>query len=147
MYPEKIAGSVQQISTQEKTEQKQDKQSGSNKAQREESVQDQLAQKLEKLNKGSLRAEQEKDKEEEEKEKSDSLLSKDLGQIQDATNDLLAQMNIQLDFEKNRELEAVVVKVRNRESGEVIREIPPEEMLRIAKRMEEMSGMLLDKEI
>jgi len=38
-----------------------------------------------------------------------------------------------------------VVKVINKETGKVIRQIPPEEMLKIAKRMEEMSGILLDR--
>ena len=33
----------------------------------------------------------------------------------------------------------------NKETGKVIRQIPPEEMLKIAKRMEEMSGILLDR--
>jgi flagellar protein FlaG len=70
---------------------------------------------------------------------------KRLERIKEASNDLLAKMNIQLDFALNRELNKLVVQVKNRETNEVIRQIPPEEMLELAKRMEEMSGMLLDK--
>ncbi|MFP4393603.1 MAG: flagellar protein FlaG [Desulfohalobiaceae bacterium] len=139
MYPEKIAGSVQQMMPQQKTEQKQGQQQAGSEVQRNQGSQEELN----RLNQDRMAAEQEKD--DKDKEKSDSLLSEDLDQIQEATNELLAQMNIQLDFEINNELEKVIVKVRNRESGEVIRQIPPEEILRMAQRMQEMSGMLLDK--
>jgi len=71
--------------------------------------------------------------------------SKDLEEIKKATNEVLAQLNIQLDFTLDKDLHKVVVKVINKETGKVIRQIPPEEMLKIAKRMEEMSGILLDR--
>jgi flagellar protein FlaG len=71
--------------------------------------------------------------------------SRDLEEIKKATNEVLAQLNIQLDFTLDKDLHKVVVKVINKETGKVIRQIPPEEMLKIAKRMEEMSGILLDR--
>lgn len=67
-----------------------------------------------------------------------------LQKVQQATNDLLAQLNIELDFKVDKKLNEIIVKVKNKETGEVIRQVPPEFMLRIAKRMEEMSGLLLD---
>ncbi|HDR14137.1 MAG TPA: flagellar biosynthesis protein FlaG, partial [Desulfobacteraceae bacterium] len=39
------------------------------------------------------------------------------------------------------------VRVLSRESGEVIREIPPEEMLNLAAKMEEMTGALFNKNV
>ncbi|WP_461833347.1 flagellar protein FlaG [Desulfothermus sp.] len=73
------------------------------------------------------------------------LTKDELEKIKEATNEVLAQLNIQLDFEIDKTLGKVIVKVINKETGKVIRQIPPEEMLKIAKRMEEMSGILIDK--
>lgn len=73
------------------------------------------------------------------------LTGDELEKIKKATNEVLAQLNIQLDFEIDKTLGKVIVKVINKETGKVIRQIPPEEMLKIAKRMEEMSGILIDK--
>ena len=75
----------------------------------------------------------------------EDITANDLNKIKQATNEVLAQINIQLDFTLDKDLNRVVVKVINKETGKVIRQIPPEEMLKIAKRMEEMSGVLLDK--
>ena len=41
----------------------------------------------------------------------------------------------------------VIVKVLSKESGEVLREIPPEEMLNLAAKMEEMTGALFNKNV
>lgn len=41
----------------------------------------------------------------------------------------------------------VIVKVLYKESGEVLREIPPEEMLNLAAKMEEMTGALFNKNV
>ncbi len=73
------------------------------------------------------------------------LDKKDLEEIKKATNQVLEQINIELDFSVDKDLNTVVVKVINKETGKVIRQIPPEEMLKIAKRIEEMSGILLDR--
>ena len=73
------------------------------------------------------------------------LTGDELEKIKEATNEVLAQLNIQLDFDIDKTLGKVIVKVINKETGKVIRQIPPEEMLKIAKRMEEMSGILIDK--
>jgi flagellar protein FlaG len=82
---------------------------------------------------------------EKEKQSAKERKERQIEQLQDATNELLSRMNIKLDFKVHKETDQMVVKVRNKESNEVIRQIPPEEMLELAKRMEEMSGMLLDK--
>ncbi len=69
----------------------------------------------------------------------------ELEDIRDAVNDALKDMNIGLDFEEDDELEELVVKVMNRETEELIRKIPPEAMLEVAKRMEEMAGVFVDR--
>lgn len=66
-------------------------------------------------------------------------------QVRQQLNEALKRMNVGVDFNINRDLDQVVVEVVNRETHEVIRQVPPEEMLEMAKRMEELSGVLLDE--
>jgi len=68
-----------------------------------------------------------------------------LEEIREAVNEALKDMNVGLDFQEDEETQELVVKVMNRETEEMIRQIPPEAMLKVAKRMEEMTGLLLDQ--
>ncbi len=89
---------------------------------------------------------QTKPKDQDDKKSHDKVLNKNhLQEIKKATNQVLEQINIELDFSIDKDLNTVVVKVINKETGKVIRQIPPEEMLKIAKRIEEMTGLLLDR--
>lgn len=83
--------------------------------------------------------EQEGQKEREERQR------QDLEELKAATNEFLAQFNVQIDFTKDRDYETLVCQVKELESEEVIRQIPPEVMLRVARNIEEMSGILLDE--
>ncbi|MBN2050828.1 MAG: flagellar protein FlaG [Spirochaetales bacterium] len=55
--------------------------------------------------------------------------------------------NRKLKFTINRELEQVVVKVIDRETDKVIKEIPPAELQRLHIRMKEALGLLFDEKI
>lgn len=55
--------------------------------------------------------------------------------------------NRKLKFTINRELNQVVVKVIDRETDKVIKEIPPEELQRLHIRMREALGLLFDEQI
>lgn len=68
-----------------------------------------------------------------------------MAEAQEEVNAVLDHLNVQLKLSVNRDLERVVAKIVDRDTGEVVREIPPEEMLEMAKRLEEMSGLLLDE--
>ena len=68
-----------------------------------------------------------------------------LEEIRDAVNDALKDMNVGLDFEEDEETKELVVKVMNRDTEEMIRQIPPEAMLQVAKRMDEMAGLFVDR--
>jgi len=48
-------------------------------------------------------------------------------------------------FEINREADMVVVKITNRENGELIRQIPPEVVVRLARNINELLGVLFDE--
>lgn len=51
-----------------------------------------------------------------------------------------------LEFELSETTSRVITRVIDRESGEIIREIPPEEVLKIAERLEEMQGQIISLE-
>ncbi|MGY2460634.1 flagellar protein [Vreelandella sulfidaeris] len=51
-----------------------------------------------------------------------------------------------LEFELSEDTSRVITRVVDRESGEVIRQIPAEEVLKIAERLEEMQGQIISLE-
>ena len=55
--------------------------------------------------------------------------------------------DIKLDYSVNKNTDQVVVKVINAETGEVIREIPPKELVALAESMKAMEGLLFDGRI
>jgi flagellar protein FlaG len=62
-----------------------------------------------------------------------------------AVNTALQIRSIGIQFEIDNDTDKVIVKVIDRNSGEVIRQIPNEEVVRIAKVMGEMPGLLVDQ--
>jgi len=57
-------------------------------------------------------------------------------------------MNRKVRLEVDTELHSVIIKIVNRDSGEVIKQIPPEELVDLAKKMKNLKGMsLVDKEV
>lgn len=59
-------------------------------------------------------------------------------------NEALALREVGLQFEVDKDTDIVIVKVVDRASGEVIRQIPNEEVVRIAKLMGDGNGLLVD---
>ncbi len=45
------------------------------------------------------------------------------------------------------ELHRVIIKLIDKETGEVIRQIPPEELIELAKKMKDIEGLFVDKEV
>ena len=56
-------------------------------------------------------------------------------------------LNHRLQLSMNQEINRVVVKVIDRTTDKVIREIPPEQIQRMAAKMREMVGLLVDEKI
>jgi len=56
----------------------------------------------------------------------------------------LEDLNIQLSFDLSEKTEEVVVRVIDRDTGEVIRQIPPENLLDLREKLKELRGVLLD---
>lgn len=74
----------------------------------------------------------------------------DIGQLQEAIEDVQAAVDVfnrSLDFSVDKASGRFSVKVIDTLTEEVIREIPPEKVLKIAARMKELVGLLFDKKI
>lgn len=59
----------------------------------------------------------------------------------------LDEMSTNLQFSVDDNTESIVVKVTHRESGEVVRQIPSEEILDLKVKLEKLIGVLFDKEV
>jgi flagellar protein FlaG len=70
---------------------------------------------------------------------------KRIERIADAMDSFVKSIQRDLDIQFDKGTGRTVVRVLSRETGEVIREIPPKELLELASRMEEMAGVLLNK--
>ncbi len=65
----------------------------------------------------------------------------------DLQNNLRVLHDVNLQFTVHQATGQVIVAVTDRESGELIREIPAREMLKLSAKLEEMMGLLFDQKI
>ncbi|HDH99765.1 MAG: hypothetical protein DRQ14_03590 [Candidatus Latescibacterota bacterium] len=77
-------------------------------------------------------------------EKAKSL---DLEKIGEELNRCIRMFNTHLAFEIDRPSNRIIIKIINTETEEVIRQIPPEELLRIMHYMDELLGLLVDERV
>jgi len=63
----------------------------------------------------------------------------------DAQKNLKIMHNVDLQFSVHEASGQIMVVVRDESTGEVIREIPPEEVLNLAAKFDELAGLILDK--
>jgi flagellar protein FlaG len=71
-------------------------------------------------------------------------LREQLEKVKTRLNEKLSSMDVGLKFQVNKDLNKVVVSVVQRETGKVIRQVPPEEMLKLAENLQQMSGLLVN---
>lgn len=62
-------------------------------------------------------------------------------------NRKLALQNTRCEYRYDDDTKRVTIKVFNQETGELIKEIPPEETIESIKKMWEMAGIILDEKI
>jgi len=72
-------------------------------------------------------------------------LSRTTQAVDDIQNDLNMITNVDLQFSVHEASGEIMVTVREQSTGEVIREIPPSEILDLAARLGEMVGLLFDR--
>ncbi|SLM29209.1 putative Flagellar protein FlaG protein [Desulfamplus magnetovallimortis] len=84
-------------------------------------------------------------KEDEKKEKSTSSME-ELKNMVTELNDYMDNLKTSLGFSVSKDPDnQVIFQIRNRETNEVIKQIPAEEIQTIKKKMTELTGMLLDQ--
>ncbi len=76
------------------------------------------------------------------KEAENKELDKKIAQL----NDYTQKINREIRFSVDEETDRTVIKVIDSETDEVIRQIPSEEILRIAESLEKFSGILLQEQ-
>lgn len=81
----------------------------------------------------------------EESEESIPLTREDIEEILHVLNESAKLFDISLRFSLEEELKRVIVTVFDKTSEEVIRQVPPEEVVQLAKRLTEMVGVLFNE--
>ena len=56
-------------------------------------------------------------------------------------------MKSELKFEIDRDLNMIIVKIKDKDTGEIIRQIPAEVVVKLAKAIEEFLGVILDERV
>lgn len=79
----------------------------------------------------------------EKKELSFEVLTKEVSEIQQR----LDIMGTSLGLHLRQESESIVAMIVNRKSGELIKQIPSEELLKIREKLDELTGLIFDKKI
>ena len=82
-----------------------------------------------------------------ESESSESRQAKELLQRVNQLNAEIAHADVALKIRIDHETGKNLIKVVDRKTGEVLREIPPEEVVRLEARIEKMIGIFLDRSI
>jgi flagellar protein FlaG len=70
-----------------------------------------------------------------------------MDQVASQVQETLGMMDFKLNFSIDPDTQTVIAKVINAQTGKIIREIPPPELLALAKSMKEMEGLLFDEKI
>ncbi|WP_297453672.1 flagellar protein FlaG [Persephonella sp.] len=79
-----------------------------------------------------------------------SLQKLDKKQLEDLFKDIKEKfdyMNKYLKIEIDKDLHEPVIKIMDKQTNKVIRQIPPEYVLELAKRIDELVGLLIKKEV
>uniref|UniRef100_A0A7C4CDN8 Flagellar protein FlaG n=1 Tax=Fervidobacterium thailandense TaxID=1008305 RepID=A0A7C4CDN8_9BACT len=53
----------------------------------------------------------------------------------------------QAEFKIDREANMIIIKIKDPETGEILRQIPPEQAVKLAKNIQELLGVLMDERV
>ncbi len=77
---------------------------------------------------------------------SQETMRKNLQSAVEQTQKFVSTANKDIQFKVDDRFDRMIVKVVDRETGEVVREIPSEEMLKMAQALEKLQGLLVKQE-
>ena len=60
-------------------------------------------------------------------------------------NEALSRKHTSAQIRRDEQLNRFLVTIKDKESGEVVREVPPEALLKFARNLEELKGILFDE--
>ncbi len=87
-------------------------------------------------------AEQQKRQQEQEQKMNESQVS----YMTQELNELMSRINCNLQFKYHKEVDTMSVKMVDKESGKVLKEVPPEEMIQHMIKAKDWLGAFLDKD-
>ena len=94
-----------------------------------------------------IKQQQKQQLEEAERLKKEKLTPEVMQEIVEELKKKLSMLNTQLKIQIDKDTDILVVKVINKETNEVIRQIPPEYLLKIAKYLDEITGLLYNEKV
>ncbi|WP_041075897.1 flagellar protein FlaG [Thermotoga caldifontis] len=74
-------------------------------------------------------------------------LSKTMESLRKTFEKLSRFFKTEAQFTIERELNMIIIKIKDRETGEIVRQIPPEVAVKIAKNLQELMGILFDEKV
>jgi len=89
----------------------------------------------------------EKASEELKKQQEDLDLSKAMDSLKKTFERLSRFFKTEAQFTIERELNMIIIKIKDRDTGEIVRQIPPEVAVKIAKNFQELMGILFDEKV
>ena len=81
-------------------------------------------------------------------DRSVEVISNVAGELDEAIqilNESLAKTPTKAMISRDEELNRFIVKIADKQSGEIVREIPPEALLNFARHLQELKGLLFDE--
>lgn len=90
------------------------------------------------------------DKEDSQKKRGEGAAELDTGAVREMaekTQAYLDDLKIKLDFEVYEETGDMVIRIFNRETEELLREIPPKDLLELHHKVAELRGILFDQKV
>lgn len=70
-----------------------------------------------------------------------------VGKMVERMNERIQHVTRDIRFSVDEDTDKVVVKIIDHHSGEVVRQIPSEELLKLAERLDDLRGMFLKEEV
>ena len=92
-----------------------------------------------------FRKEDREDKQNKKREGLPELEAGAVKEVADQTQAFLDDLNIKFDFELYEDTGDIVIRILNRKTGELLREIPPEDLLKLHHKAAELRGVLFDE--
>ena len=73
------------------------------------------------------------------------ITTDDAKEMTDALNDFMDKLNCNIQFKYHEKLDLLTIQMINKKTKEVIKEFPPEEILKTMEKTQEWIGVFLDK--